>query len=144
KRAGADDLIARGKVNDKWGRIGLISLAQFLPFDFASQLVESHDVLHIQAIAANDQKIVVEHWRTARTMLPVIVLEPSLPDDFTGLSDAGGSVGAEVQIDAITFEHRRRRREAVFRTHRSEVLEAKHLDVLSDRAAVSVYTNRAQ
>ena len=77
-------------------------------------------------------------------MLAVVILEPGLPNDVSRLSDASGSVSAEVQINAIALEYRCRRGLAVLSVLERALLQTKDFDVLLNRSGVAVYADGAK
>src|SRR5262249_11430913 len=84
-------------VNYQRRGVSLIPGARGSPSDLSRFLVEPHDVLSVLAIATEDQQILEQYGRAARTVLRGI-LEPVTPDAFSRIRDAGRAVGAEVKI----------------------------------------------
>src|SRR6185295_8598190 len=96
-------------------------LAVLLPADLAGVLVERHDILHIRAVAVENQQILPENGRTAGAV-PVLVFELlGLPDNPAVGRQAGRAVLAEMNVDAIAFQDRRRRGMTVFLVDRAGI-----------------------
>src|SRR4051794_18753 len=77
-------------------------------------------------------------------MLAVVVFELRFPNDLARLCDARSAVSAEVQVDAITFDHGRWRSKTILRVQQLRRLRLKQFDVLLNRAGVYVDGDGAQ
>src|SRR5439155_11698986 len=107
--SGADDLVLAIDLNYQRSGVGLISFPGTFPTYLAGALIQGYYILDVVAVTANNQEITEQDGGTARTMAVVIFKVLSLPNDVSGTGDAGGAVGAEMEIHAIFFQNRRGR-----------------------------------
>ena len=130
ERTDADHLVAIADTNDERRGVRLVGrkATRRLPFHFSRIRIDSHDKGLVAAVAAEDQEAGVEDRGSATAVLRVI-RKPCLPHDLAGGCQGGGSVGAEVHVDAIAVQDGRGRGPAVLGVLRSCTAHAKRLDV---------------
>jgi hypothetical protein len=113
-------------------------LAFGFPADGSGGFVECDDELDIGAIAVEDEEILEEYGR-ATGAVAVIVFEFAVgPDDVAGGIEAGGAMGAEVDVDAIFFEDGCGGSVAVFTVDGAGVLEFEDDDIMKQLTGVAV------
>src|SRR5207245_466397 len=80
------------------------------PGESAGLLLKGRDILHVQAVAVDDQQFAAEDWRAAG---PFLVIEAQLlvgPENFSGRRlQAGSTERAEMDIHPALVEDRGRR-----------------------------------
>ena len=114
-----------------------------LPSFRAGPLVERHHECRVAAVAVEDQQVLVQRRRPAVAVLR-FVREPLSPHDLAGGGERRGSVRAEVHVDPIAFDDRRRRGVGILRVEQVAAGEAEHLDVDDLTAAGRVEGERTQ
>ena len=80
------------------------------------------------AVAVDDQQIAVEDGRAAVAVLRFVV-EPRLPHDLAGRRQRRRALRAEVHVDPVAVDDRRRRRVAVLGVDRFRAVDAEDLRV---------------
>ena len=144
-RADADQLIAIADANHQRRRVRLVPglTPRRLPADLAGGLVDGRHERAVAAVAADDQQVAVQHRRSAVAVLRVVG-QADLPDDLAGRRERRRAVGAEVHVDAIAVDDRRRRGEGVLGIQRVGVPGAKDLGVHELPSGLDVERERAQ
>ena len=114
--ADADDLIPIRGVDRERRRIGLRRGLAAIgpPARLAGAGVERDHEALVEAVAVDDQQIAGELGRAAVAVLRLI-RQPGLPEDRPGRRQRGSALGAEVDVDPIAVDNRRRRGVAVLR-----------------------------
>ena len=145
-RADRHELIAIADGDDERRRIRLIGrpAPRGLPSRLAGGRVQGDDVrVAAVAVAIDDQQIAIERRRSAVAMLR-LVPQVRRPQNVAGRAQRRRAVGAEVHVDAIAIDDRRRRCAAVLRIDVSGIVETKDLDVDELAAGRDVEGQRAQ
>ena len=144
-RADADQLIAVADADDERRRVRLVGRrpAMGLPSFSAGPLVERDHECRVAAVAAEDQQVLVQRRRPAVAVLR-FVREPLSPHDLAGGGERRGSVRAEVHVDPIAFDDRRRRGVGILRVEQVAAGEAEHLGVDDLTAGRRVEGERTQ
>ena len=104
-RARAHNLIPSIHIDNKRGRVRLISVSRTLPSNLARLLFQRDNILGIVAVAADYQQIFIGGRRPSRTVA-VIVWQPRAPDNRPRGPEASCAIRTEVDIDVVAIQYR--------------------------------------
>ena len=110
-----------------------------LPNRLAIGFVQGDNVLLIAAINVEDQQVSHGGQRRARPHFVVTIEVAAGPEHLAGFGvQAGGAVGAEMDIEAASLDDRGGRGVGVARIYRVNLLAIKHLDIMQHLAPVAI------
>lgn len=151
--AWADEFLVAVDVDHQGGGVGfaLVEIrmdglrAILSPNDLTSLSIQCDDILLIDAVGIDDEKLAPEDGRASGTFFVVELNELIFPDDFSGRAvEARGAHGAERDIDVLAVMERTRRRVRVLCVEMDGFGGGEDFDIMLNRAGIEVQRDRAK